>query len=374
MAKGKKGRKKKKGKRKQNTLWLSFVTVFVCVLAVSLVVGTVFLLRIGERSQQNTGVQDAGKPAHNGNASGTQDVLTIQKDTGEDMAGSAAHFSDTAEEALTAFEEFLEGKRQVCVEQEASVNYGKNCFLADLLQGITEDMKEKHAGAQGWNDKISRLQYAYLDCGNDGIPELALRFEGMELYSADDDSDLTAVIVYENGNLFCRYEAQSWARSVTDLYYYGYAPGSGSAGAAHMVGEETLLDTAGRPHTLCRWNAFLSGEIAAMTPYYAEKYDISSMYHSVFREMEPVCEGELDYYEIGGEEYFSFSTEGEPGEREKQFVELCRQAGMKFPTTEELEQYKGSILTALELDQNCLERKEPDWKEVDDPAYAEYFR
>ena len=63
MAKGKKGRKKKKGKKNQNTLWLSFVTVFVCVLALSLVIGTVFLLRIGERTQQKTGSGDAGKPA-----------------------------------------------------------------------------------------------------------------------------------------------------------------------------------------------------------------------------------------------------------------------------------------------------------------------
>lgn len=365
MAKGNKGRKKRRNKKRQNTLWLSFVTVFVCVLAVSLVVGTVFLLRFGERAQEIPVVQEAGQPL--------QDGRSTPGSAGGSAAGNAA---PPAEAALAAFQEFLDGKRDVIMDYETAAGRGKSFYLADLLKNITDDMRQMHAGVEGWNDRIGKLQYAYLDCAGDGIPELALKFVGLDIYSADDDSDMIDVIVYENGKLFCRYETQSWARSATSLYYYGYVSGSGSAGAAHMTGEEVILDMSGKPHTLCRWDIFQGGDIGTMTPYYAEKYDISSMYHTVFGDDPGADDPErsLGYYVVGEEEYFSFFTEGEMGEREKQFTGLCEQAGMKFTTEEEVGRYEDGLLAGLGIGRSCLERREPEWTDVDNTVFTEYIR
>lgn len=365
MAKKRRKRKRvQRARSRQNALWLRFVTVFVCVVAAVLLIGTFFLLQAGEKKEKSN---DGGGEA----ASGTQGNTA--------SAPAAGDTEERKQEASDAYQEFLEGKREVCLDNDeilfSGLESGKSYYLADLLQSVTGDMQQMHGGAEGWNTKIGKLQYAYLDCGKDGIEELALRFYGIDLYSADDDSDKTCVIVYEDGKLFLRYGYESWARSATTLYYYGYINGSGSGGAAHAIGEEMLLDASGKAHALCNWDIFWGSDIASMTPYYAEQYDISSMYRTAFGEEETETGNiSLEYYVIGEEEYFIFLSEEEMGEKENQFVELCKQAGMRFVTAEELEQYTDMRIGELGLDKTCLEQTELTWQEVDNPAYAEYLR
>ena len=164
----------------------------------------------------------------------------IQKDESSD--GTLFGKDETGEE-VKAYEEFLTGKRTANVAHNAHMDTSyigrtitdnasdeeKNgFFLNDLMTRITTEMREGRGGERN----MKRMEYALIDCGNDGKKQLALRAYGLDIYSENDDSNLTMVFDYKNGALSMIYAVDSWARSDMDLFKNGYVWGSGSGGAA----------------------------------------------------------------------------------------------------------------------------------------------
>ncbi len=86
------------------------------------------------------------------------------------------------------------------------------------------------------NAPLEKLQYAFIDCGEDGKPELALRAE----FGYISGPVIREFVIKENeGKLYVTYENSSYYRSYTEISNkYGKVIGSGSAGAAtHYVSE-----------------------------------------------------------------------------------------------------------------------------------------
>lgn len=75
------------------------------------------------------------------------------------------------------------------------------------------------------------VEYAYLDCGGDGVEELAIRFVGIAIDGYGDDSDLTMVIACPDGTPEVVYARESWSRSCDLLRYHGCIRCYGSDGA-----------------------------------------------------------------------------------------------------------------------------------------------
>lgn len=157
-------------------------------------------------------------------------------------------FSETGRE-VTAYEEFLMGKREAAIADyvytdtsyrgtfltdEEFLNRQKGMFsFRDLVDGIQHEMLEDYV-----RNKIGEMQYALIDCGNDGKKQLALCAYGLGIYSRDDDSSLTMVFDYKAGNVVLVYAADTWARSYNEVYKNGLAFGFGSGGAlCHYVWE-----------------------------------------------------------------------------------------------------------------------------------------
>lgn len=157
-------------------------------------------------------------------------------------------FSETGRE-VTAYEEFLTGKREAAVADYiyTDISY-RGAFLTDedflssqkgmfsfrdLVDGIQHEMLEDYV-----RNKIEEMQYALIDCGNDGKKQLALCAYGLGIYSRDDDSSLTMVFDYKDGNVVLVYAADAWCRSYNEVYKNGFAFGGGSGGAlCHYVWE-----------------------------------------------------------------------------------------------------------------------------------------
>ena len=163
--------------------------------------------------------------------------------------------NETGEE-VKAYEEFLTGKRTAKVSNNfhADTSYigetitdnpsdeEKNgFFLNDLMTRITAEMRE----GRGEDRNMKRMEYALIDCGNDGKKQLALRAYGLGIYSENDDSDLTMVFDYRNGTLSMIYAVDSWARSTTELFKNGYVLGSGSSGATSLHVWEGIIKADG---------------------------------------------------------------------------------------------------------------------------------
>lgn len=146
---------------------------------------------------------------------------------------------ETGEE-VTAYEEFLRGKRRAVISDDfyADTNYRETFlinkeedgfFLRDLLDEILNEMIEDWRG-----DEITEVQYALIDCGNDGKKQLALRaYEVAGYYS-----DLKMVLDYQDGKVALIYAVDTGSTSDNEIYKNGYIFGGASTGSdCHHVWE-----------------------------------------------------------------------------------------------------------------------------------------
>ena len=156
--------------------------------------------------------------------------------------------SETGEE-VTAYEEFLTGKcRAVIADYIYTDTSYRGTFLADAetggwqkdsfsLRDLTDRILSEIVEYCGMEKEVE-LQYALIDCGNDGKKQLALRAYGLGIYSINEYSALTMVFDYKDGNVAMIYAADTWGRSDNELYKNGYVLGGGSGGAdCHYVWE-----------------------------------------------------------------------------------------------------------------------------------------
>lgn len=150
-------------------------------------------------------------------------------------------FSENGRE-VKAYEEFLRGERQAVIADYIYTDTGYRgtfltdegftgrqedvFFFRDLVDGIQHEMLEDYV-----RNTVGEVQYALIDCGNDGKKQLALRACELGIYSPRDDSSLTMVFDYKDGNVVIIYAVDTWARRYNEVYKNGYAYGYGSGGA-----------------------------------------------------------------------------------------------------------------------------------------------
>lgn len=164
--------------------------------------------------------------------------------------------SETGEE-VTAYEEFLRGKRRAVIADDIYTDtHYRGTFLSnteyltgrqeddfslnDLLDEILNDMIEDW----GW-DEITEVQYALIDCGNDGKKQLALRAYGLAVEGAEDDSDLTMVFDYQDGKVAMIYAADTWSKWGNILCKSGYIFGGSHDGANSHYAWEGIIGADG---------------------------------------------------------------------------------------------------------------------------------
>lgn len=289
-----------------------------------------------------------------------------------DYAKSVDYLIDLPPE-LEIYQSFLVGEEKMYVSDDSLAdvcqyydNDGRRFFIKECecdMWDVLESVREYYLNPPGWNDKIEGISYACLDCGNDGSMELAVRFKGIDIYSPSDDSSVTFVLRYDGNRPVLCYAFETWARSETQLYYYGFVENSGSGGAQVHYYSADVLDLDGSIKTV-KDSAFLSGSSAA---------DIAhDEYYEVF---DKTPEMTVEVIKIDDERvYRAYISDEADYERCNLFISMCEQKGMMFLTEEEEKAILEEKINSLGIDEKCLERAELDWKKLDVSMYDEFIR
>ncbi|WP_010250602.1 hypothetical protein [Acetivibrio cellulolyticus] len=152
------------------------------------------------------------------------------------------------ERSMEAYKKFMKNETKVSFDlfmpkdgmDEALYKKGSEYTFSEVLDIVTTNYYNYSS-----NKKIKYIDHSYIDCGKDGVNELALRLNGMDIYSEDDDSTLVYIIKYINGKLSVCYYYETWARSESTINEYGYYQSYGSGGASNHGAEYGLIDKDG---------------------------------------------------------------------------------------------------------------------------------
>ncbi len=150
--------------------------------------------------------------------------------------------------SMEAYEKFMKNETKVSFDRFMPKDYTEEALfkkeneytLSEVLDIITAYYFENST-----NKKIEYIDHSYIDCGKDGVNELVLRFNGMDIYDKDDDSTLVYIIKYIDEKLSLCYYYETWARSNSTMNEYGYYQSGGSNGASNNTVEYGIIDKAG---------------------------------------------------------------------------------------------------------------------------------
>ncbi|RKM54111.1 hypothetical protein D6853_14330 [Butyrivibrio sp. X503] len=202
--------------------------------------------------------------AENGQETGTGETDTEKTEDAEtaDDTSSQTSASDKSGEAL--YESFLNNETKVLVDTENDFGEyislsdvkGKECTLDELKQAISDAVSKD----SGMDVKYDSVKYSYIDCGADGVKELALDFSNAE----EVPYSLTVVVKEYDGALKLIYSKDSWDRYTVELNEYGAILGSGNDGWGAFSTDKSFIDADGEYHFIYR--AYVSEYVEPGTP------------------------------------------------------------------------------------------------------------
>lgn len=173
---------------------------------------------------------------------------SIEPSTTPTIAPTTAQILTPEGLSMEAYEKFLKNETKVSFDHfmptdnmgEAFYKNGREYTLLEVLDIVTS-----YYFKYSTNSKIKYIDYSYIDCGRDGVNELVLRLNGLDIYNEDDDSTLVYIIKYIDGTLSLCYYYETWARSESTMNEYGYYQSGGSNGATNHSSDYGLIDKDG---------------------------------------------------------------------------------------------------------------------------------
>lgn len=185
-----------------------------------------------------------------------EESMTESADTGS----AEAEISEQAETG--SLEAFISGEGKLSFDY-----YGTNVFNRnqeyistedEILKGIIESGEDYTLSE--FRDKLNEffnseenylyegevrsIEYAYIDCGNDGVKELALKLVGP--FAEPTESTMTLIIKELEGKPELVYAFSCWSRSETTINKYGFISGSGSNSASNHGYDEAYINADGK--------------------------------------------------------------------------------------------------------------------------------
>ncbi|MBE5865944.1 MAG: hypothetical protein E7292_07010 [Lachnospiraceae bacterium] len=206
------------------------------------------------------------------------------------------------------------------------------------LSAIMDRFKETYYGMQD----APVVEYAYIDCGNDGVTELAVRFTGMGIYAPEDDSSVIYVIKEIDGQLELCYSYETWARSETRLNQHGYVTSGGSNGASNYGFSAGYIDGAGKWNYLYYMeeeadiNQLTMNEQLKNLPVVAANKSYDGVIYVATTTFEEMVSQEAY---LNTERFYAYYVDGAEGDvyTDSVYKEIFDEAGVKFYLPEEID-------------------------------------
>lgn len=202
-------------------------------------------------------------------------------------------------------------------------------------------------------NKNPTVSYAYIDCGNDGKFDLAIKFSGLNIYEPDDDSFAVFVVTEREEQLYLTFSYACWARSYTEMNNAGYITGDGSAGAGDHILETAILDQNAKYH-----NIYKAEELGGWWISYLN----SEAYQNIFGDEEPdirVIKYTIDDKDICL--YEAVEEGSEISDLSKQYIDECANAGIIWVSLEEVENMIHNNEKKYSISDDILSAQEPAW-------------
>ena len=205
-----------------------------------------------EEAAQNTENEASTDGVNNAeNADSTEDSGAEAAANAEDNSAVAEGDTANAQDSTELYEKFLRNENTVLIKPAVAIDEyywnldnlsNMDVTLEGLVNGILSYYTDNNPNCK---IKFESAEYAYIDCGNDGNKELALRFvtpEGNETWEE------YIIIKAVDGVLETVYANVAWSRSALYIGEYGYIFGDGSGGAAYHLFDKSFIDADGKWH------------------------------------------------------------------------------------------------------------------------------
>ncbi len=226
---------KKRRKRQQRRI-LSLVLIIAALVLV--IACAVFVVK--SKSEEEVASIDTEE------GNDTEVVNTVDKSTETTTANSASGYEDII--AGTGKMSFSFYKENVYVDSEYKSYQddligalSKNDYtIPEFIEEANKIFNDDNYFFAG--GEVKSVGYSYLDCGKDGVKELALCFT---CPIVEEESSLTMILKEIDDKVQVVYTFCGWSRSYTSLNEYGYMNGGGSSGATIHGGTVDLIDANG---------------------------------------------------------------------------------------------------------------------------------
>lgn len=264
--------------------------------------------------------------------------------------GAMYHFNDW-DSPLLVYQNFLQGKGNLTVHVGEGKWFGSQEEMNLTFQDMLAKVVDTYLGYSD-RDTVNSIEYAYLDCGNDGVEELALRFVGLDIYSDDDNSDATVVISCKDGALELVYSCESWARSNTEINYYGCIDSGGSGGAGAYYIEMGYINADGVVQTV------YTGEILGgwWVSYVSEE-----LYQEAFGDSEDP-DMQISVFNFDDSSYYVAELGDYATQECLDYIALCQAQGMTFVQDQEIDDIFMQRIAELGIQEEWLEEHELYWR------------
>ena len=147
----------------------------------------------------------------------------------EEPSGGRVEQPGEVEDTESLLLEFVEGNATAFAYNAngRGLEASKDYTLDQLVDAVNASLEDDFVGM---GKKVCDVSYALIDCGNDGVPELALWVSSNDESGYDEVTDY--YIIKENAGLVIEDGYESYYRSFGTLNKYGVFCLSGSGGAA----------------------------------------------------------------------------------------------------------------------------------------------
>nr|WP_155959567.1 hypothetical protein [[Eubacterium] cellulosolvens] len=174
--------------------------------------------------------------------------------------------TEDPEETEAVLQAFIDGEETVgfdnCVFKNEYLTQDLDAFRALFSKGTELTLSDFIATLNGFYEgkpyEVKQTRYAFIDCGDDGVPELALEFT----YTGQNDGDPVEYWVAKviDDKIEMCYTDVYYNRSRTTVNKYGVFKNNGSGGAGNENHSVTMIDTDGKPTNVYTDDEYYSAE------------------------------------------------------------------------------------------------------------------
>ncbi len=156
-------------------------------------------------------------------------------------SGGAQPKQTPEEKARASLIGFLEGDVKAFTDYSEPDQSFTIKELGEYICSLTTDTESDSSSV------VSDMQYAYIDCGDDGIPEMALDYTITTKYGEYTDMPNTIHFVIANtaDGLKAIYYGETYYRTYTDISRYGYISSGGSYSAMGYYFDNSYINKDG---------------------------------------------------------------------------------------------------------------------------------